>query len=189
MIFNYAEFSEQPRLVQQFILKDTFKELTTGEKQLHSLQTILNQNRMLAVGCRMLGRGGVTINGKIFTGKDIADVYVNSVLNYGFSYYPLTGDWTKTDVKQLVLFVKNSNKYVPYARFAIDEVILSDTQPNDFNQHCTEADFLNGFKYKTILKISEVQITDLPKSFIGVKSGMDIYDCAFHGSSPNIFIL
>lgn len=188
---NYTEFSEQPRLVQQCILKATFEEFETGKIQQHSLQTILRQNRMLSVGCRMLGRGTVTVNGKSLTGKDIADIYVESVRRYGTSYYPLTGDWTKTDVKQLVLFVKKSNKYLPYARFAIEEVILSDAQPDDFNQHCTETDFMKngGFRYKTILKISDVQTTDLPESFIGVRSGMDIYESAFHGSSPNIFIL
>ena len=192
IFFDYTDFANQPRLVQQFIIKETLKEIHTQEQQLHSLQSIVAQNRMLAVGCRMIGRGTITINGKNYTGRDVADVYINSVANYAYSFYPITGDLGKANVRQLVLFVKlNGSKYVPYARFDIDEIIKTDTQPTDFNQHFSEKDFLinSGFRYKTVLKISNVQTTDLPKSFIGITSGMDVYDRAFHGSSPNILIL
>lgn len=188
-LFGYKEFFKHSRAVQQCIIENTFNEIYTEKPQLHSLQSIVAQNRMLAVGCRMIGRGTITMNGKEFTGKDVADVYIESVTKNTKCYYPLTGDWTETDVKQLILFVKTNGAYIPYARFDIDDIIKTDKQPANFNKYCVEPNFLNDFHYKTLLIISNVQTDNLPKSFIGVRSGMDIYDRAFHGSSPNILIL
>lgn len=183
------EFMQMPRQVQEFVIKNTFEEIQTGNTQQHSLYSIITQGRELAAGCRMLGKGTVKINGKDFTGKDIADVYIESVRKYGLSLYPLTGDWKHSGIKNLLLFTKTSDRYVPYARFNIDKITVSSTQPADFNQYCTEPDFLRAFTYKTILTISNVQVENLPQSFIGLSSGCDIYDRAFRGGAPNILML
>lgn len=200
---TYETFEKLSTKAKELIIKETFEELKTGVRKKHSLNTIFLQGRSLSVGCRMISSSKMNIAGKQLTGKEIADAFVNAVNMNGTAYYPLTGDWTSTDVEQLVLFVKgDSSKYEPYARFKIDGVpICSSVLPIDCDNQ-TILDILQATNYKTLLKISNAeriysQVSEngnnipnrQPSSFIGVTSGIDIYECAFKGGSPNILIV
>lgn len=189
---NLQEFLKIPNVSQTTIIGNTIQESKTGERQAHSIQTIIAQNRDLAVGCRMLGRGYITHNGKDYSGKDIADVYIKSVEKYGCTYFPLTGSWERTGIKKLILFVKNNDgKYIPYATFDISNIFQAESFQKKFDDYCIVPEFHKNFRYKSILEIKEEKekSKDNPTTYLGVSSGKDIYECAFRGSAPNILII
>ena len=190
---DFKEFIRLPKNCQTTIIRDTFTENETQTEQPYSIRGIVEAHRELSVGCRMLGRGTITIDGKELTGKDIADMYKSNVEAGNTTYFPLTGKWEHTGIKRLVLFVKERNKYIPYVSFEIADILTQTEQtdpPEDFKTFGIKPKiFLSSFRYKTLIKIGSVTEGELPKSYLGVSSGKDIYECAFLGSSSNIFIL
>ena len=192
-IMDFKEFIQLPKNCQATIIRDTFTENETQTAQPYSIRSILEAHRELSVGCRMLGRGTITIDGNELTGKDIADMYKNNVKAGNTTYFPLIGKWEHTGIKRLVLFVKERNKYIPYVSFEIADILTQTEQsnpPEDYTEFgIPPKTFLSSFKYKTLIKIKSLTEVELPDSYLGVSSGKDIYECAFLGSSPNIFIL
>ncbi len=194
------------KAVKDLIQEETYQEIITGKQYKHSLQTITKENRTVAVGARMTSRpfnwnqftlnlnnSQIVATGSSckYTGKDIADIFINSVLKHGNSYYPLPGDWRKNGVQQLVLFIKDNaaKRYVPYARFSIDEIISSSRMTAAQLANIIDITPVCYCQYKTVLHISDVQTTNLPTDYIGNNSGVSIYDLAFSGSSPNILMI
>lgn len=186
-------FQSLQKSAREAIIRATFNELTTGVKEAHSLMTIKQENRDLAVGCRMIGKGyHFSSNNIKYDGKDTADIFIDSVKKFGKTYYRLRGDWTNTNVKQLILFVKSNNSiYQPYARFDIRECKITNDviTTNKLAQYCTVPEVYDTMPHKTLLEITNVQTTDLPKSFMGITSGKDIYDKAFKGGAPSILMI
>ena len=190
-VLSKHEFESMPKATKDLILKETF-EYASNENGTYnsSLQTIFKEHRRIAIAARMASKANIIIDGKKYQGKDIADEYIKSVKEYGYTYYVLTGSsWTNSEVKQLILFVKEENGYVPYARFNIEKPISGSTLPADFNTHFTVPDLIKAFSFKTYLKISDVETENLPKDYLGVTSGIPIYDAAFKGSAPNVLIV
>lgn len=187
---------------RDLIQNHTYEEILKDEKQKHSLQTIVAENRQIAIGARMTSRPitlsqferqeGKTVavgSSKRYSGKDIADIYVQSVKMHGKSYYPIAGDWINTGVSQLILFVKDSNlkKYIPYARFGISHFLTTmETEQFDCLTDITPFCFST---YKTVLEITNVETQNLPSDFIGNNSSLSIYDLAFKGPSANILMI
>lgn len=192
----YEEFQSIPSaLAREVIMRATNTEILTGVKHPFSLQTIAAENRRLGLACRMMGKDLLVVNKIAYTGRDIANVYVESVMQNGKMYYPVAYDM-KADIKSLVLFVKSSAgktyipyTYIPYARFDVEDVISTSTQPDDFNSLSTVPDFLSAFKYTTLLVISNVQTTNLPTDYLGVTSGVSVWERAFKGSSSSVVIV
>ena len=177
-----------PNRTKDVIMSDTFAEFQTGTSYPYSLQSLFAGNRSLAVGARM-NSGYIRVNDTPLSGQQIADIFINSVLQFGYTYYPLTGDWKNSNVEQLILFVKKENRYYPYARFQVDECISTNEPPADFDTHCTNPDLLDVFDYKSILKISNVDVGNLPKNYLAVTSGKDVITYSFKGSAPNILMI
>lgn len=188
---NYNEFKNLPKSAYEKIVQETFEEIKTGEYSHFSLHSILGQDRELSIGARMTSRPLSCVqNGKSYSGEEIADIFKNSVSRFKKSFYPLTGDWTKMNVKRLVLFVKRNNCYVPYVSFNISEKSLQTTLTSTQQSCVTDPAVFSLFTFKTVLEITEPVLTkDFPETFLGVTSGKDIYERAFKGSSPNILIL
>ena len=187
----YEEFQSIPSaLAREVIMRATNTEILTGVKHPFSLQTIAAENRRLGLACRMPGKDLLVVNKIAYTGRDIANVYVESVMQNGKMYYPVAYDM-KADIKSLVLFVKPfaGKTYIPYARFDVEDVISTSTQPDDFNSLSTVPDFLSAFKYTALLVISNVQTTNLPTDYLGVTSGASIWERSFKGSCPSIVIV
>lgn len=187
----YNEFMEIPNtLARETIIMQTIDQINSGITQPHSMQSIIAESRQLGLACRMLGKGMTIINGKSYTGKEIADVFVNSVITNGSIYYPVTGVWTKTPVKCITLFVKDDTKtYQPYAKFHIADVIKTSTPPANFNSLCVIPDFLTGFTYQSLLLLDDVQTTNLPTNYLGVTSGVCVRKRAFKGGAANILVI
>lgn len=181
-------YDSLPNRTKDVIISDTFAEFQSGTHHDHSLQSLFAEKRSLAVGARM-NSGYIKINEDVLNGQQIADVFINSVLRFDYAYYPLTGDWKNCNVEQLILFVKKSDRYYPYARFQVDECMSTNQPPTDFSSHCIKPDLLNAFDYKSILKISNVEIGNLPEAYLAVTSGKDVITYSFKGSAPNILMI
>lgn len=182
-------FEQFPLKTQRAILEATFEENSSHIPQRHSLQTLFKEKRELSVASRLTS-GTISINNKNLTGQEIAELHIKAVKETGFSYFPLSGDWKNTNIESLIVFVKLSGRFEPYARFLIQEIIATTVAPTDSNEHFSEKNFLSAFKnFKSVLKITNVETTNLPTSFMGIRSGVDIYELAFKGSSPNILVI
>ena len=195
------EFLALTSVCRSAIIDNCIKQ-ANGEETKHSLCDIVKQNRHLAIAARMTSKplqwyyrtldtkGNITCSElKAYTGADVAQIFVESVQKNKFCYYPLTGNWKDTGVQQLVLFVKTKGTYMPYARFHIDDIVPN-TQMTA-NQLSTLVDITPALncKHKSLLKISEVETENLPSNFLGLRSGKDLYEVAFKGSSPNIMMI
>lgn len=188
-MMDYTKFEGFPRKTRDYILTETFAEYNDGQEHPHSLQTIHAQGRSLAIAARLFAKGTIMVNNVPMNSTEIADTLIASVQQNGYTYYPMTGDWKDTGVEQLVLFLKNGDTYQPYVRFRINEICRQTTPPADFAECSTNPHLLTPFRYKSLLKISDAEITNLPPTYLGITSGMDIYQMAFKGSAPNVLIL
>lgn len=200
--FSIQEFNNLPAVCRATIIENTIAYANNNEiKQPHSIQSIVDDNRHLAIASRMIRKPveftqcKLNPNGekelganRAYLGSEIADIFVNSVKKNGFSYFPLSGTWKTTGVKQLVLFVKDGI-YKPYARFKIDVIIDSEDMSVEQLKTLTDITPVYNSKYKSILKISNVEIDNIPKNYIGIRSGVDLYECAFKGSAPNLLMI
>ena len=141
------------------------------------------------VQCTLNSQGQIEKTGKrAYLGSEIADIFIESVRKNGFCYYPLTGNWKDTRIKQLVLFVKDEI-YKPYARFKVTEILDSEDMSVEQLKTLTDITPVCNSKYKSVLKISNVETTDLPTNYIGIRSGVDLYESAFKGSAPNLLMI
>lgn len=127
---------------------------------------------------------------KRYSGKDIADIYIQSVKLLEKSYYPISGDWSNTGAKQLILFVKDSNlkKYIPYARFEIASSMTTSMETKHFDCLSDITPFCYS-NYKTVLEITHVETENSPTDFIGNNSSLPIYELAFKGPSAKILMI
>ena len=196
------EFEKLTPGVRSRIIADSLAR-ANGESSKHSFDDIVSQNRHLAIAARMTSKpqqweqvsvdenGNVKGTGKIqaYTGIDIAEIFVESVKQNGYAYYPLTGDWRKTGVDQLVLFVKAKDGYVPYARFEIEDIELNTVLSAKHILSLIDATPALACKHKSVLKIFNVQTENLPVSYLGLRSGAELQDSAFKGSAPNVMMI
>lgn len=188
---------------QNKILKQTIEEARTSIKQPHSIQTIVAEDRDIGLAARMtskplsfrcytLGNNEImeSDNIKLYTGKEIADIFINSVNRYGETFYPITGNITKQiELQYLILFIKEGDKYIPYVRFNIVELIKTSTLSVNQAKSIIDPTPIMNSTYKTLLRINEPKTKGLPNTYLGNTSGEDIYAKAFKGSSPNIVII
>lgn len=200
-MFTLEEFEKLSPGVRARIVSDSIAK-ANGEMTNHSFEDLVSQNRHLAIASRMTSKAlqfcemtlenknvQKTGNIKAYTGADIASIFVDSVNKYGYTYYPLTGDWTKTGVKQLVLFVKTNGAYMPYARFSIDDIESNETMEYKHLNALTDITPALSCSHKSLLRISNVQTTSLPTLFLGLRSGVELQKSAFKGSSPNVIMI
>ncbi len=200
--FSQEEFEKLTSSVRNRITQDSIKK-ANGEASAHSFDDIVKENRHIGIAARMTSKpqqwkevrtdsdGDISYTGNIkaYTGQDIADIFINSVKLYGYSFYPLTGDWRKSNVTQLVLFVKISGVYCPYARFEIDAVVLNDKLTSTHLSKLTDPTPALNCTHKSLLQISEVQTNNLPQLFLGLRSGTELQQSAFKGSAPNVIMI
>lgn len=148
-------------------------------------------SRPLNFTCYSLVDNNITSTGKekFYTGKEIADIFINSFKKYGETFYPITGSIIKLMAKHLILFVKNEYKYIPYAQFNIAESIETSGLSLDQAKSIVDLNPIMNSKYKTLLRINQLKTENLPTTYLGNTSGEDIYNRAFKGSSPNIVII
>lgn len=197
--FTMKDLNNLSPACKTVVIENTIKENTTDQQQPYSARTLGNQNRKLAAGCRMVSKpialtqytleaGEVKATGqkRAYCGSEIADIYVEASKTHGFTYFPLTGSNWK-NIQQLVLFVKDG-VYKPYARFRINEIINSESMSVEQLQTMKDISPVCNSRYKTILKISDVEVDNLPDNYIG-KNGINVYQSAFLGSAPSIYIL
>ncbi len=206
MALSYNDFNFLSKVARDKIISETFLEIESGVCQPHSYQTITKEGRDFSIGARMISTSTdnweiyILKNGKIiptgsyksFTGKMIADIFVDSVNRYGKTYYPLTGDFTKIEgLNQLVIFVKDRtrNKYLPYARFIISEIIKQDQLSIQQATFVTDITPIIHYEFKTLLELKEVETQNLPLDFLGNTSGVGVYQRAFKGCSSNILMI
>lgn len=200
-MFTIDEFNNLPALCRATITEATINQENSKTKQHHSISSIIEGDRHLAVSSRMtripVEFTQCTLNSKneieevgkrAYLGSEIADIFIESVRKNGFCYYPLTGNWKATGIKQLVLFVKDEI-YKPYARFQVTEILDSEDMSVEQLKTLTDITPICNSKYKSVLKISNVETTDLPTNYIGIRSGVDLYESAFKGSAPNLLMI
>lgn len=92
-------------------------------------------------------------------------------------------------MKQLVLFVKRETGYIPYARFDIEDKDHNEKLTKEHVDTLVDPTPALNCTHKTVLKLTNVQTEDLPKNYIGLRSGEDVYKVAFKGSSPNVMVI
>ncbi|WP_312369693.1 hypothetical protein [Lachnoclostridium sp.] len=197
------EFSVLKKICIESIEMDTLEEAKTGQKMKNSLNTIFREGRLPAVGARMTSKP-LTINeykvsdekiiqtGKILTltGMNIKDMFVESVMKYGYTFYPYSGDLPKEQgLKQLRLFVKIGEKYNCLAKFDIEEVIKTNELTVEQAKKMVDPSIVINWSFNYLIRICNVQIKDLPSSYLGSASGLDIYEKAFNGGCPNIVLI
>jgi len=199
-MFTTDQFWKLPNRAKETIIDQTFDQKNSNSIKPHSINSILSANRDIAIGARMTSKPlqfkqydqNLQYLGTMshYTGHQIADIFVNSVNQYGATYYPITGDWTKSPQKHLIIFVKANGRYEPYAKFSIDEILRCSTISQNQASSLTDPTPVMNCTFKCLLKISAVSTTFMQNiSFLGLTSGVDIYDRAFKGGSPIILIL
>lgn len=202
-MFNYEKLNLLTKEAQKEILMQTFNEIVDSQNpQSHSLQSIISQNRDISLASRMSSKplnlkcyslinNKITSTGKakIYTGKEIADIFINSVKKYGETFYPITGSIAKLIAQHIILFVKDEYKYIPYAQFNIAESIETSSLSLEQAKSIVDPNPIMNSRYKTLLRINQLKTENLPTTYLGNASGEDIYNKAFKGSSPNILII
>lgn len=201
-MFSIEEFNKLPATCRSTITESTINQENSKIRQHHSIPSIIEDNRHLAIASRMVRKPVEFIQYKLnsndeletgktlaYLGSQIADIFIESVERNGYCYYPISGNWEDIGVKQLVLFVKNDSIYKPYARFSIDEVIRCENMAIKELKTITDITPVCNSKYKSILKISNVETSDLPTNYIGIRSGVDLYESAFKGAAPNLLMI
>lgn len=200
-IMHYNEFKGLPKNVRDKVIEETFLN-ANGQNTKHAICDIVAGGREKAIGARMWnGKKEITKfefqNGNIvpvgseeLEGEDVAKIYINSVKKNGCAWYPVTGtSWAEAGVKQIVLFVKREGKYVPYARFDIEKIEKKVQMDSSQIATLIDPSVIFAMRYKCILKLTNVKTDDLPKNYLGLSSGEDVYDSAFNGMAPNVLIL
>ncbi len=197
MLFDY-ENSEVYRVMNErrtaanVIEINTIQECLVGKRQ-HSWQRIKETNRKPALACRMTSKS-LEANGKIYDANRIISIFVESCIKYGFTYYPIRCniDNFKNKIRQIRLFAKENERYVCKACFEVLEVLESD---NDLSvdkaeENITDTDFIKErMDFNCLFKISQVQTENLPEDYLALRTGKSIYDVAFNGRNPNIWII
>jgi hypothetical protein len=206
-MFNFSQFEKLSKGARDEITEETLQEAANGSPQPHSIQTIIAQNRDIAIAARMTSkpmlfkRFRASEDGILFTegdtksysGADIANIFVDSCKKFGSSYYPIAGDWRDLSVRQLILFVKDdgAKKYRAYARFEVASIRPGSTMSKAEMANLVDVSVLAHCTYKSILEIRliDTSVDGLPEDFLGNRSGKSVYDVAFLGSSPNILVI
>jgi hypothetical protein len=207
-MFDFKQFENLSKDARQTIFEETVNETLSGSNLGNSLPTIITQKREVAIAARMtskpftwqkfLAQGAslITQGGtKVYTGMDIARIFVDSAQTSkkGVTYYPIAGDWTKSGIKQLVLFVKDGRKYQAFARFKVLSIRSGTSMTSDEMATLVDVSFLAYCSFKSILEIELIESTVngdvLPQDYLGNRSGKSVYDVAFAGSSPNLMII
>lgn len=187
------------------IIKETLLEIKTKTRQPHSYQSILAQSRGYSVGIRLsstarlfethiLTDDKLVPTGKMlyYSGRDIGDVFVKSALLSGKTYFPVSGDYSRIEgLRYLYLFSRTpqAKAYQPIAKFEI--VAITSQEQLDLLQMRTLTD-PTPFAYstfKTIFEIANVETDNLPEDMLGNASGISIYERAFKGQNPAVFMI
>lgn len=187
------------------IIQETLIEIKTNTRQPHSYQSIISQNRGFSVGIRLsatdrLFETHILTDDKLvptghmlyWSGRDIGDVFVQSVLKSGKTYFPISGDYSRIEgLRYLYLFSRmpQAKAYQPFAKFEI--VAITSQEQLDLPQMRTLTD-PTTFAYstfKTIFEITNVETDNLPEDMLGNASGISIYDRAFKGQNPAVFMI
>lgn len=160
--------------------------------QPHSMQRILADNRKPAIAARLTSHA-LSFKNRLYTGEDIKNIFVNSCTKFGYTYFPLRCDVNniiKGSIKQLRLFVKQDGKYICKACFDVEDITDISTIQNADPSYWTDPSFLKAcIEGNAIMKISHVTISNLPDDYLTMRTGKSIYEKAFNGSNPNIWIL
>ena len=199
-MFTKPKFDELPAGVRSRIIEDSIA-MANGEPSHHSLKQLVEQKRLLAIAARMTSRplqwekkeyvnGEIQSTGEIkaYTGKDIANIFIDSA-KYGGTYYPVTGDWSHIPIEQLVLFTKEEDGYVPYVRFEVKEVELNEGFQDKHLISLTDITPALACAHKSLLKICNPQIDDLPQYYLGLRSRDELQKVAFKGPAANILMI
>lgn len=157
----------------------------------HSWQQIIKEDRKPALACRMTSKplksGELT-----YDGLDIIKIFIDSCNEYDYTYYPIQSDYKNFigKLKQLRLFVKENDRYICKACFEVIDVIQCDNQIDIYKDNLIETDFIKEFiRFNCLFKITQVQTKNLPEDYLALRTGKSIYDVAFYGSNPNIWII
>lgn len=164
----------------------------------HSFKKLIEQNRRPAIAARMISRPiklmrySYDTNGNCiqhgvdtYDAQRIANMIIASVMNNGQLKYPLTGDWSKTYVKQLYLFISGK----PVARFKVESIEKSNGLSDKELSKYIDPTPIKNSTYKSVALISNVETSGLPNDYLGNYSGLPIRDSALKGSRPLIYIL
>lgn len=206
MLHDYKDLlGKVSPVVKREIVEQTFREIAEEKPYPHSYQTICKEGRDFAVGARMLASshsawlkllrksGELQSAGEeiYYDGKAIADVFIQSVQQYGETFYPFSTGPFRCAVNQLVLFVKNTEqRFAPYARFHIKQI--ENQSKLSLEQESKLVDItpiIHCKKIKAVACIDHVETENLPSDFLGNASGTSIYNRAFTGSSSNILMI
>lgn len=192
-MIDLEQFRSLPMFLQDQILNDTFDRFYGNLVAIDrdygdiSLQNLIAEERERAIAARMNSKprsvpmyhtdGNSVVmdsNAKIktYTGKDVADIFILACRENGFCYYPLRGkNWNQKNVRQLYLFVKGREAYSAYARFDIDEIVMSPFTIPMYNLLSDISPIVPIASVTQIaLKISNVKTENLPSDFVSVAS-------------------
>lgn len=194
MIFDYRknpvyEVMNDRRTAANVIEMNTIEACMIGECK-HSWQEIIEQNRKPALACRMTNKN-ISFNDKVYDAAGIINIFIDSCKKYGYTFYPIkyTNEVFKGKVKQLRLFQKENGKYYCKACFEVEDVI-EDADIMHMSKYWTDKEFiLSELEGNCFFKISSVQTIDLPEDYIALRTGKSIYEVAFYGRNPNIWII
>lgn len=200
-MFDLNQFNELSKITRDNIIESSIAESASGNKQNHSINTICEQKRELAIAARMTSKpfnwnivnhdkGTLQLSGesKKYYGEDIANIFIESAKKFGKTYYPVTGDWSQVPIKQLILFVK-TDFYHAIARFEVKSMTSKSGMNEEEMLMITDVTPIANSVYKTVLEIELIEDNAVPQDYLGNKSGISIYDLAFKGPSPNILVI
>ena len=182
------------------IIDETMQEIDTGVPSDFSFQTIIREGRKPALAARMaskvlvfqragLGQNGLSLIGgtQRYSGQNIADVFINSVRAHSYTFYPITGTLpVQAGLKYLILFVKDKDRYQPYARFDIIDIKYTNSITASMASTLIDVTPIFNMRYHSVLKIENVVTTNLPQNYLGNASAEGIYQKAFKGAAPVI---
>lgn len=186
-VFNAKTYLKQlSGSARAVIIMQTSEEIYSDTPMPHSLQTLYRQNRHFALGHRVSQLIAAEAIGKpvlSYTGEGLVSLLVKEILKTGKVYYPINtvlGDAER--LRQFVLFAKPSKReeYVPVARFRITAIYGKDETPGKL---------IKIAYVKTWLELTDIETENLPQDYLGNTSGAPIYDKAFRGQSPDVYMI
>lgn len=197
MLFNYEEneiyrVMNERRAAANVIEINTIQECLVKSSE-HSWQRIIETNRKPALACRMTSKL-LEANGKVYDANKIISIFVESCKKFGVTYYPIKCNIPnfKDKLRQIRLFAKEDNRYVCKACFDVLEVLESD---NDLSvdkaeEYITDTDLIREkIDFNCVFKVTNVQTENLPEDYLALRTGKSIYEVAFYGRNPNIWII